>query len=59
MFRCTQVHTISLGVPHSLEKVAKSLKLKDKKLEERKKSNKIFYERRKCKTAYFKGRIRS
>ncbi len=34
MFRCTQVQAISLGLPHSLEKVAKSLKLKDQKLEE-------------------------
>ncbi len=33
MFRCTQVHSISLGLPHSLEKVAKSLKLKDQNLE--------------------------
>ena len=34
MFRCTQVHALYLGLPHGLDKVAKSLNLKEQKLEE-------------------------
>ena len=34
MFRCTQVHALYLGLPHGLENVAKSLRLKEQKLEE-------------------------
>ncbi|CEN81232.1 hypothetical protein [Paraclostridium sordellii] len=34
MFRCTQVHSLYLGLPHGLDKVAKTLRLKEEKLEE-------------------------
>lgn len=34
MFRCTQVHSLYLGLPHGLDNVAKSLRLKEQKLEE-------------------------
>ena len=34
MFRCTQVHALYLGLPHGLDNVAKSLRLKEQKLEE-------------------------
>lgn len=34
MFRCTQVHALYLGLPHGLDKVAKTLRLKEEKLEE-------------------------
>lgn len=34
MFRCTQVHSLYLGLPHGLENVAKSLRLKEQKLKE-------------------------
>lgn len=34
MFRCTQVHALYLGLPHGLDKVAKTLRLKEQKLEE-------------------------
>ncbi|AUN14311.1 DNA polymerase [Paraclostridium sordellii] len=34
MFRCTQVHGLYLGLPHGLDKVAKTLRLKEEKLEE-------------------------
>lgn len=34
MFRCTQVHALYLGLPHGLEKVAKTLRIKEQKLEE-------------------------
>lgn len=34
MFRCTQVHALYLGLPHGLDNVAKTLRLKEQKLEE-------------------------
>ena len=34
MFRCTQVHSLYLGLPHGLDNVAKTLRLKEQKLEE-------------------------
>nr|WP_287567352.1 DNA polymerase [Paeniclostridium sp.] len=34
MFRCTQVHSLYLGLPHGLDKVAKTLRLKEEKIEE-------------------------
>ena len=34
MFRCTQVHALYLGLSHGLDNVAKSLRLKEQKLEE-------------------------
>ena len=34
MFRCTQVHALYLGLPQGLDKVAKTLRLKEQKLEE-------------------------
>ncbi|CEJ73603.1 DNA-directed DNA polymerase [[Clostridium] sordellii] len=34
MFRCTQVHGLYLGLPHGLDKVSKTLRLKEEKLEE-------------------------
>lgn len=34
MFRCTQVHALYLGLPHGLDKVSKTLRLKEEKLEE-------------------------
>ncbi|MBX9179691.1 hypothetical protein HCG68_01790 [Paeniclostridium sordellii] len=34
IFRCTQVHSLYLGLPHGLDKVAKTLRLKEEKLEE-------------------------
>ena len=34
MFRCTQVHALYLGLPHGLDNVSKSLRLKEQKLEE-------------------------
>lgn len=34
MFRCTQVHALYLGLPHGLDNVAKSLRLKEQKLDE-------------------------
>lgn len=34
MFRCTQVHALYLGLPHGLDNVAKSLRLKEQKLQE-------------------------
>lgn len=34
MFRCTQVHALCLGLPHGLDKVAKTLRLKEQKLDE-------------------------
>lgn len=33
MFRCTQVHALYLGLPHGLDNVAKTLRLKEQKLE--------------------------
>ena len=34
MFRCTQVHSLYLGLPHGLDNVVKTLRLKEQKLEE-------------------------
>lgn len=34
MFRCTQVHALYLGLPQGLDNVAKTLRLKEQKLEE-------------------------
>ena len=34
MFRCTQVHALYLGLPHGLDNVARTLRLKEQKLEE-------------------------
>ncbi len=34
MFRCTQVHALYIGLPHGLDNVAKTLRLKEQKLEE-------------------------
>ncbi|CEP89421.1 DNA-directed DNA polymerase [[Clostridium] sordellii] len=34
IFRCTQVHALYLGLPHGLDKVTKTLRLKEEKLEE-------------------------
>ena len=34
MFRCTQVHALYLGLPHGLDNVSKTLRLKEQKLEE-------------------------
>ena len=45
MFRCTQVHALYLGLPHGLENVAKSLRLKEQKLEEGKSLIRFFNKR--------------
>ena len=45
MFRCTQVHALYLGLPHGLENVAKSLMLKEQKLEEGKSLIRFFNKR--------------
>ena len=45
MFRCTQVHALYLGLPHGLENVAKSLRLKEHKLEEGKSLIRFFNKR--------------
>lgn len=42
MFRCTQVHALYLGLPHGLDNVAKTLRLKEQKLEEGKKLIRFF-----------------
>ena len=38
MFRCTQVHALYLGLPHGLDNVVKSLRLKNRKIFEEGKS---------------------
>ena len=45
MFRCTQVHALYLGLPHGLENVAKTLRLKEQKLEEGKSLIRFFNKR--------------
>ncbi|MGL5753845.1 MAG: DNA polymerase [Paraclostridium sp.] len=46
MFRCTQVHALYLGLPHGLDKVGKTLGLKEQKLEEGKNLIRFFMDER-------------